>query len=407
VISRALLFAALGCLVLLAPVAAQQDAATLPAWRAAVEAHRPGVLDQPVRTVAGWTKSDLEKVLEAFRQTALPPGAPRDARAQRDAWLRRAILLHTDILVLLRQPGGYPLPPSGDRSVGLVADGVQVGVQRGTAQWAFTRRLVEDLQDANAARTWFRATSAFLQSWQDWPESSAHLAEGRKRFPDDAVLLLYEGTIHETYASPAIQTLELPKELMTPEPVSFATGSVFSLANLNRPAPAMSWVFQSADIERLEAERLLRQAIGSDRNLAEAHVRLGHVLGQRGRHADAIDALERGLQLSRSPIVRYWALVWLGQARRDAGRIAPAIEAFEQAAALFPRAQTPRLGLSQLLYDRGDRARALAEYTTALAATGPSTSLGAGDDDPRLVYEHTHVPAAGVLVVELRTAFGS
>lgn len=399
VISRTLLLAAAGWLVLLAPVAAQQDAATLEVWRAAVEAHRAGVLDQPVRTVAGWTKSDLERVLEAFEPTALVPGAPRDARDQRDAWLRRAILLHTDVLVLMRQPGGYALPPSGDRSVGLVADGIQVGVQRGTAQWEFTRRLVAGLQAADAARLWFRTTTAFLQSWLDWPESDAHLAEGRKRFPDDPILLLYEGTIHEMYASPAIQTLELPKELLTPEPVHFATGSVFSLMNLRGPVPAMSWVFQSADIETETAERLLRRAIGIDRGLAEAQIRLGHVLGQRGRHVEAIASLERGIQLTRSPLVRYWGLVWLGHERREAGRVAAAIEAFEQAAALYPQAQTPRLALSQLLYDRGDRARALAEYTTALAA--------AAGEDPRLAYEHTHVPAADTLLAELRAAFGS
>jgi tetratricopeptide (TPR) repeat protein len=396
---RTHLFAIAGSLVLLVPAGAQQEAATLEVWRAAVDAHRAGVLDQPARTVAGWTKSDLEKVIEAFERTAIAPGSPQDARDRRDAWLRRAILLHTDILALLRQPGGYALPPSDDRSVGLVADGIQLGVQRGTSQWAFTRRLVENLQDADAARLWFRATTALLQSWLDWPESGTHLAEGRKRFPDDAVLLLYEGTIHETYASPAIQTLEVPKDLTTPEPVHFATGSVFSLMNLQRPIRAMSWIFQSADIEMLEAERLLREAIRIDRDLAEAHIRLGRVLGQRGRRMEAIETLERGIQLATSPIVRYWGLVWLGHERRDAGRIPAAVEAFEQAAELYPRAPTPRLALSHLFYDRGDRARALAEYTKALEAEA--------GEDPRLAYEHMHVPTAGALVAELRTAFGS
>jgi hypothetical protein len=406
VIPRALLLAYAGWLVLLAPVAAQQEAASLQVWRAAVEAHRSGVLDQPVITVAAWTKSDLERVLEAFDQTS---GAAGSSPSARDVWLRRAILLHTDVLVLLRQPGGYGLPPSDDRSRGLVADGVQVGIQRGTVQWEFSRRLVERLQSAEAARLWFRATTAFLQSWLDWPESTVHLLEGRKRFPDDAVLLLYEGTIHETYASPAIQTLELPKELMTPEPVRFATGSVFSLPNLQRPTQAVQWVFQSAEIEAEEAARLLRQAVGIDRELAEAYIRLGHVLGQRGRRLEAIDWLERGIRLSRSPVVRYWGFLWLGQERREMDRIDAAIQAFEEAAKLYPRAQTPRLALSQIFYDRGDRARALAEYTTALTvATGvvPSTSLRV-DEDPRLVYEQTHVPSSDALLADLRAAFGS
>jgi tetratricopeptide (TPR) repeat protein len=368
----------------------QRGAATLEAWRAAVENHRAGVLDQSVKTVSVWTKAELEDVLDAFKKSD---------RTNRDAWLRRAILLHTDVLVLLRQPIGYSLPASGDRSVGLVADGVQLGIQRGTVHWEFVRRLVEDLDDADAARLWFRATTAFLESWLDWPESSTHLAQGRKRFPDDPVLLLYEATIHETFASPAIQTLEPPKDLLTPEPVHFATGSVFSLMNLQRPTQAVSWIFQSAEIERQDAERLLRQAVSVDPKLAEAHVRLGHVLGDRGRHVEAIDSLERGIGMASSPLVRYWGLCWLGRERREAGRLPAAIEAFGQAAALFPRAQTPRLGLSQLLYDRGDRARAAAEYGAAAEAQS--------DEDPRLEYEQTHVPSADALIAELRSAFGS
>ena len=394
-IRRSLLLAFVSALVLHPAVEAtstQRKPATLEAWHAAVEDHRAGVLDEPVKTVSLWTKSELEHVLDAFKKSD---------RANRDAWLRRAILLHTDVLILLRQPIGYSLPAAGDQSVGLVADGVQLGVQRGTAQWEFVRRLVDDLDDADAARLWYRATTAFLESWLDWPESSTHLAQGRKRFPDDPVLLLYEATIHEVFASPAIQTLEPPKDLMTPEPVHFATGSVFSLMNLQRPTQAVSWIFQSAEVERQEAERLLRQAIVADPKLAEAHVRLGHVLGDRGRHVEAIDSLQRGVAIASSPLIRYWGLIWLGRERRAAGRVGPAVEAFEQAAALYPHAQTPRLGLSQLLYDRGDRERALAEYRSA------GTEESQADDDPRLAYEHTHVPSADALVAELRSAFGS
>jgi tetratricopeptide (TPR) repeat protein len=380
--------------------APQDRGATLDAWRAAIESHAPGRQDSAVTLVARWSRSDLEGVLEQLERTV--------AVSDQARLLRRAIVLHTDLLVLLRGPSGYDLPADEDRSVGLVADAIQMGVRRGTVQWEFVRRLVDRLHEATSdraeadefVRLWYRATAAFLESWEDWPESDAHLAAAKRLLGEDPVLLLYEGTIHEAYAGPAIQSLEAPKELRPPEPVRFATGSIFSVPNLQRAAAKAVWVFQSADVETQEAARLFRQAIAKDPRLAEARVRLGHVLGMRGRPGEAAGELQQGIDLAASPLLRYWGLVFLGREQRRLGNDREAADAFARASALYPDAQSPRIGLSQIAYDRGDRDGALRDFQAIFTAR---TDRDFGD--PRLVYGHTHVPGADAWLAELRTSF--
>ena len=399
---RSLLLAGAGVLVFVAGLAgAPQDRpATLEAWRGAIEGHVPGRLDPAVTMVARWSKSDLEGVLDEFGRNV--PAADQ-ARL-----LRRALVLHTDLLVLLRTPAGYDLPANEDRSIGLVADAVQLGIQRGTVQWAFVRALAERLPAAtrnraaadDAVRLWYRATAAFLESWEDWPESEAHLASAKRLLGEDPILLMYEGTIHEAYASPAIQSLEPPKDLQPPESVHFATGSIFSMPNLQRAAAKAVWVFQSADVETQTAERLFRQALTKDSTLAEARIRLGHVLGLRDRPAEAVEQLERGIEAPAPPLLRYWGLLFLGREQRRLGKDREGAEAFTKAMGLYPEAQAPRLALSQIAYDGGDRSLALREFQAMVESRAEAANA-----DPRLGYEHTHVPDADAWLTDLRRSF--
>ena len=80
---------------------------------------------------------------------------------------------------------------------------------------------------------------------------------------------------------------------------------------------------------------------------------------------------------------------------------APALErreeaeiAYREAAALYPGAQSPQLGLSQLAHHRGDRERALA-HLAILEAPAASDDR----DDPWWTYNRVHVPDA----IELMT----
>ena len=110
-------------------------------------------------------------------------------------------------------------------------------------------------------RLWYRATAAFLQSWKEFSELEPHLEQARKRFPDDAVLLLYDGTLHEAYAEPRVQNL-------------------FKGGRIRRPMDDAKGEWRKAAVRFGEALRI-------DPGLTEARVRLSHVLGRQGRHAEA------------------------------------------------------------------------------------------------------------------------
>jgi tetratricopeptide (TPR) repeat protein len=117
----------------------------------------------------------------------------------------------------------------------------------------------------------------------------------------------------------------------------------------------------------------------------------------RGRHGEAIEQLRRALELEPPPLLEYWALLFLAKEMRATGDDRGAAEAYERAAALDPNVQAPRLGLSQLAYDRGDRARALEQFQLGFL---PGSARAAFD--PRLAYDHGHVPGSTALLDEWR-----
>jgi hypothetical protein len=82
------------------------------------------------------------------------------------------------------------------------------------------------------------------------------------------------------------------------------------------------------------------------------------------------------------------------------GNAQAAATAFRQAAAIYPDAQAPRLGMSQLALDRGDRAAALEAFQAGVAS-----APNRGAIDPRLAYDHAHAPGTDELLDELRRTF--
>ena len=79
----------------------------------------------------------------------------------------------------------------------------------------------------------------------------------------------------------------------------------------------------------------------------------------------------------------------LGRAQLSRRRPDLAIAAFEQAAELYPNAQSPRLALSQQARDAGDLARSLRELTPLTLRVRDSDI-----DDPWWVFNWTHAPNA-------------
>ena len=357
------------------------------AWAYAVRTHTPGRLDEAVSTLASWSNGALAAVVARGRRLS-PPDDP-------DAFLRRAIVLHTDVAVLSHADGSYRLPPS-NRTVIEVADGQHRAVQIGTVHWALARQLVDLLSQPAAdpfARRWYNATSAQLQSWSEYSELIPHLAAGMRLFDDDARLLLYRATMHEDYAGPRIQrAMGDPSALAAP-----LGGPLGLLARGRAPAPELT---HPGAYELNAAEADLRKALRLDPSLAEAYLRLGHVLGERGRHAEAVGALTSALAVPGLTVdLQYDGWLLLGRERDALGDLSGARDALFRASALAPGAQSAHLALSQNARAAGDRQRAF----DALQFL----SRGLNTDDPWWTYTRAHAPTAEALLDDARRSLDS
>jgi Flp pilus assembly protein TadD len=107
----------------------------------------------------------------------------------------------------------------------------------------------------------------------------------------------------------------------------------------------------------------------------EARMRLGHVLAQRGRRAEALTELRAANSASGEPLVSYYAALLIGREETD---VDPARAAFQRAATLYPRAQSPRLGLSEIQMRAGNLQAATQELEPIWTAGGSASR----DDDP-------------------------
>ena len=88
-----------GGLVLLATPGAQQPPDRFTQWRAAVEAHKPGVSDQAVIEVATWSGDELDAVVAEAKRHAVLLGRTRPAEANES--LLRGAAMHADIARLI------------------------------------------------------------------------------------------------------------------------------------------------------------------------------------------------------------------------------------------------------------------------------------------------------------------
>jgi hypothetical protein len=384
--------------------ASQSTSANLDAWLSAAQQHRPGEADEAVSTVAEWPAGRLDALLwnlmsRRARETLASHGAIDEA--SRNRLLKRVALLHTDIAILHREIQGYALPATKPGGLA-VDDGRLLGQGTATAHWRVARAVLDLIQPNPQSdvevRDWYQATGAWLQEWMEYSELRPHLARARQIFPRDAVFALYLGTMHGAFAEPRIQQA-LP-------PSSARAGSGGGTARLlagetweisaGREAAAMPPV-DTPTGERNQAEVLFRQALQRDAALHEARVRLARLIALRGRHAEAVRELERVVAEPLPETLEYYARLILGQMLKRLGRPSDASRAFARAAELFPEAQSPRLALSQLAREQGDRRGAI----EALAFLRRPSSA-AVRRDPWHDYHQVHEPDAHALMGRLR-----
>jgi tetratricopeptide (TPR) repeat protein len=405
------------------------DLPHLRAWLDAADRHLPGLDDAAAVLVGSWTIGQLETVyfdftvlvqlvvkpdakpkfpafvrsmtpaeLTDLRQLAaglapnLDPSDPRAAEAARrtiNRLVKRAALLHTDIAVVIGGDSTADRTAAAASPVLLrprltvrIVDARQVGMDYYGCHWDIARLLLDQVRPSPVAdilvRDWYRAVASVFANRSLLAESHVHLEHAESLFPADAEIARAAGVLHEAEASPGIQRF-----VESTPPDSHMRTSVGSRRSNLR-----------------QAQSSYRKAAALDPDSAEAHLRLGRVSGLLGGHDEAARELRRAGEVAREPRARYFASLFLGVEEDALGRPAPARAAFERAAALFPRAQSPYLALSQLARRHGERIDAR-RFIDEVWSRSNEDRVRA---DPWATYLTGIVTEPDVLLAEVRTA---
>lgn len=292
-----------------------------------IEAERE--IDEELRQLAALIAADKEKGGDAYV-------------------LRRAALLHSDVAMVTSgalRPMDTGAPAGGSPMRVHMVDGEAANIGVGDGHWTIARGLLDQIGPGDAmVRSWYIATSTWMQRDQQY--NPAHLAHARDLFPDDATIAFLSGTHAEVYAGAGIQSVV--KTAVLP------TGFALKIGN--------------AAAEMRSAETFLEKAVKLDSSFDEAHLHLGHVQLARGKPREAKAELERVASATKDVLLRYFAAMFLGAAEEDLSSFDAARAAYQRAADIFPRAQSPHLALSALEARRGNR-------TAALAAIAPMFAL--------------------------------
>jgi hypothetical protein len=390
-------------------------------WLDLVELHAPGVRDSPVVEVGAWSSRDLETLVEDLTRLSTfverarhlsvdEPVGLREAReAARDRrgtivlynrtfsidhfedtfhgnqTLRRGAVLHADVGVFLNE---HPAEKAM-QAAHLVEDGRGIGIRQGSPHWRIGRHLLALVKpnpggDA-AALLWYRAVSAYLFHEGRLSELPEHLDKARVLFPRDPFPFLDSASLHQIYASPAIQA------------------AVQDLGANNTSTSKSRWLVRpsrnSRVIELRQAENYLRDALARAPDNAEARIRLGQTLGELGRHKEAAAELRAVTRARLARHLVYLAELFLGREEEALRRGAVAERHYQNAATLYPTAQSPRIALSHLARQSGNRAAA-SQYLEEVSRISAGGHLD--DPDPWWFYYQPHMDDADALMNRMR-----
>jgi tetratricopeptide (TPR) repeat protein len=366
----------------------------LAAWLEAVDRHQPGRADESTRTVGAWSgremallREHLPTVVSLIRSPGIAiffrrqPGTTRtrqvfytvrelnqlralasrhgavsasdacarDEGRQRPGFnaatrlLKRVAMLHLD-QAAIRERRGSPVRADGSFML-QVNDGQSLG-QFGVAGHVELARdaLNQVTQPCSVrpepakdgwVRDWYLASLTMQLSHEQY--EVAHVERAVELFRDDADILALGGAVHESLAAPQMQA---------------PLGDDRVLRDRLRVRETPGQLGRSED--------LLRRALQHNDALVEPRIRLGNVLGLRGKHVEAARELERAVAGAReNRLLAYYARMLHGRELEASGDRRSARTAYEQAQRLFPAAQAPQLALSQLLKGAGDAAMAV------------------------------------------------
>ncbi len=364
---------------------AEKRLAALQRWLAAVEEHQPGRRDAAAERVAAWNNDQLRALLPYLETlTFLLPSpsnpdagwrrhmsekelAPlRDlarayaARGEVNRIMKWGALLHADVMMSGaaqdRQFDSARAARREAQSGGSVAvlgiDGEHEGFAVIPLHWMVARQLLDAVHPDPASdgfvRLWYRATTAYMLQRSQWGDAERQLRHARERLTPDAHLHLDSGSLYEAYANPRAQAM------MT-----------------SAARRGVRFDVQSVPHNLQLAEMHFKQATVLDPALIEARVRLARVRILLGRPAEAVPDLQSASIAATDPAVRYYAVLFLGQAEDALGRADEARAAYQRAAALYPMSQAPHLALSLIARESGDRDAAQIALRNFLYAPAP------------------------------------
>jgi tetratricopeptide (TPR) repeat protein len=407
----------------------------LEAWLSAVDRHRPGAFDLSVGLVSGLNQEqlrliwiDVRAIVSLVRvpdvslfyitedsgaSTPRPAGGSRrvlytggelrhlrqlvktvssDGRpGPENDILKRGALLHADIAVGIKPGTGLPNRPGPGGLTLFMNDGQQLGLQNTISHWDMGRRLLDAVRPVDSksrlqtrpdpavddfVRRWYIAGAAYMTRIRNI--ELAHFTRGLQLFPDDPDLLFFAASAHESFAG--VRTQSVMRSLKARRDVTFGV--------------------KDEGAELRQAEQLYKRALERNPQLVEARIRLGRVLGLRGRHEEAIEQLKQGFSATE-PLLQYYAHLFVAGEFEALGNGAEARRSYEQAAAIEPLAQSPLFGLSRLADQAGDRAAAREAIARVLKLSPNDYER----TDPWWVYDVAQSRDVDLLLADIRRRF--
>ena len=194
-------------------------------------------------------------------------------------------------------------------------------------------------------RGWF-LTVAYIYQGSNPSVSLHYLKEARQQFPDDAEILFATGVTYETLAA-----VDRDRDVLEDaEKFYRRTGTSYE-----------TMVAVGKDSGELkDAEKFYRRSIEVDSGLAEAHLRLGKVLQERGgdRTEEANRELEWVATNASDPHLLFLANLFLGDHHMSRDKFVAAVAFYRAAVDSEPRWQTAYIALSHALRASGERSAA-------------------------------------------------
>jgi tetratricopeptide (TPR) repeat protein len=333
------------------------------------EANKRGTRDKPIKYKnLYFTVPRIEEILGLTAEESAPSNGNRI--------LERGAILHADVAMLVLPDMPWRAGCS-DPAVVLVQDGQPVGNGCSGIHWAHGRALLDAVLPnpgkVPMVRLWYEATIADRLERGDYAGARSQIDRSAVYFPNDPGLLFQRGYFHEVFAAPRVLS------------AAHATGAD------QRPASALLKA----------AESFYGRALKANPDFVEARVHRGAVLGRLGRHDEAAAELRKAAASAQGPVLRYYAAMLLGDEEQALGGRDAAHARYEEAAALFPRAQSPRIALSGLARRFGDRGGALLAMRHALTLPADERAR----PDPWWMYYHWLNQSSDVLLRDLYRPF--